>query len=249
MRDRDSKGRFVKGNRYRVKPGDQLARKTSKARQKELDKVNLALDDPNRDARGRFVKGHEYRFSVGNQASVGWGAPFGNKNAQGHGAPLGNTNASGDGWITHARSTQASNIRSLCHLPYMRILYCHYVKKVELARFLRHARSQCLYWKIAKDCSTVTKLERLGVPLAQYVNDYASTRAYPEKRFRGICRKYDRHFEWWKKRHPYSPLERIDIYAFLWAEHYGTFVEYPSCSFEAEWRRGLSDVLRAMRNI
>ena len=247
MSDKDRKGRFVKGNRFQVEHGNQLARKTSKAMQRELSKVNLALHDPNRDERGRFVKGHKYRFEAGNQASRGWGAPFGNQNAKGHGAPLDNTNASGDGWKTWERRTQASNIRSLCYLSDMRIFYRDYVKRVELARFLRHVRSRCLYWKIVKDCNLFVKLERLGVSLSQYEKEDTINQVRPEKRLRTIWREYDRHFERWKKRHPHSPLERTDIRLFLWAEYHGSIVEYPLCSFADEWRRGLSDVLRAMR--
>ena len=236
MSDRDRKGRFVKGNRYQVEHGNQLARKTSKSLQREVSRVNRALDDPNRDERGRFIKGHKYRFKAGNQASRGWGAPFGN------------TNASGDGWKTWERRTQASNIRSLCYLPDMRIVYRHYVKRVELARFLRHVRSRCLSWQRAKHRNLFVKLDRLGVSLLQYRTDKASnseSNGQRIKRLRTIWRVYDRHFERWKKRHPHSPLERTDIRLFLCAEYHGSIVEYPLCSFADEWRRGLSDVAQS----
>jgi len=72
MLDRNAKGQFVKGNRYRAGKGNQRARKYSKEASEKMQAVDLA-NDCDRDAKGRFVKGNRYRFQRGNKKAWGFG--------------------------------------------------------------------------------------------------------------------------------------------------------------------------------
>ena len=70
--DRDSKGRFIVGNKYRAGVGNQRARKYSRYLSAELLEPEEKTDTKNRDSKGRFVRGNEYRFQRGNKMSMGY---------------------------------------------------------------------------------------------------------------------------------------------------------------------------------